>query len=158
MVRSVVVLTVLLALGVCTPTVAQERLFGLGIILSEPTGLRLKRWRGDTTAIAGAIASAFDRRDTLHLHADYLFHNLDLSKVERDIFAFHYGMGGRVKITNGGSRAGVPIPVGINYILKKAPLDVFFGPARLLDLVPSTNFELERAAGVRYFFCDTGQM
>jgi len=59
MVRLVVILALLVILFFCTPTVAQDRGFGLGIIVGEPTGLSFKKWSGDTTAIGGAIAWSF---------------------------------------------------------------------------------------------------
>jgi len=152
MVRLVVILALLVALFSCTPTVAQDRGFGLGIIVGEPTGLSFKKWSGDTTAIGGAVAWSFGKKNVLHLHGDYLVHNFNLLKVEEDKLALYYGIGGRIKIIKDESRVGVRIPLGINYIFEKAPLDIFLEFVPLLDLVPSTNFELNGAIGIRYRF------
>ena len=152
MVRLVVILTLLVTLFFCTTTVAQDRGFGLGIIVGEPTGLSFKKWSGDTTAIGGAIAWSFGKKNELHLHGDYLVHNFDVFQVEKEKLALYHGIGGRIKIIKDKSRVGVRIPLGINYIFEKASLDIFLEFVPLLDLVPSTNFELNGAIGIRYFF------
>jgi len=46
----------------------------------------------------------------------------------------------------------VRIPLGINYIFEKVPLDIFLEFVPLLDLVPGTNFRLKGAVGIRYYF------
>jgi len=157
MLRLVVILT-LVSLFFCSIAVAQDRGFGLGIILGEPTGLSCEKWCGSTTAVDGAVAWSFGKKNVLHLHADYLVHNFNLFKVEEDKLALYYGIGGRIKIINGESRIGFRIPVGINYIFEKAPLDIFFELVPLLDLVPSTDFRLKGAIGVRYYFGRTSSV
>ncbi len=152
MVRFVVTLALLVTLFSCTTTAAQDRGFGLGIILGEPTGLSFKKWRSDTTAIGGAVAWSFGKKNELHLHGDYLVHNLDVFRSQKDKLAPYYGIGGRIKIIKDESRLGVRIPLGINYIFEKAPLDIFLEFVPLLDLVPSTDFEVNGAIGIRYFF------
>ena len=152
MVRLVVILALLVALFSCGTTVAQDRGLGLGIILGEPTGLCFKKWRTSGTAIDGALAWSFGKKNVLHLHADYLVHNFNLSKAQKDKLALHYGVGGRIKITNDESRIGVRIPIGIDYIFQKVPLDIFLEFVPLLDLAPGTDFRSSGAIGIRYFF------
>jgi len=152
MVRLVLILALLVTLFFCTATVAQDRGFGLGIIVGEPTGLSFKKWRSDTTAIGGAVAWSFGKENELYLHGDYLVHNFHVFQVEKEKLAPYYGIGGRIKIVKDESRLGVRIPLGINYIFEKAPLDIFFEFVPLLDLVPSTNFEVNGAIGIRYLF------
>jgi hypothetical protein len=150
MVRSTV-LFVLTTVILCGTGAAQERYWGLGIILGEPTGLSGKLWTSNTTAIDGATAWSFGDKDALHLHVDYLVHNFDLLKVKQGKLPLYYGIGGRIKFEND-SKVGIRIPVGINYILPEAPLDIFFEIVPLLDLAPGTEFGLNGAIGIRYFF------
>jgi hypothetical protein len=135
---------------------AQDSGFGLGIILGEPTGLSLKQWVDGNTAIDGAIAWSFGKHDALHLHADYLVHNFKLFKMEQGKLPLYYGIGGRIKFEENGhdeeTKIAVRIPVGISYILANSPLDIFLEIAPLLDLTPSTEFDLNGAIGIRYFF------
>jgi hypothetical protein len=135
---------------------AQDSGFGLGIILGEPTGLSLKQWVNDNAAIDGAIAWSFGEHDALHLHANYLVHNFTLFKMEQGKLPLYYGIGGRIKFEENrhdeDTKIGVRIPVGISYILANSPLDIFLEIAPLLDLTPSTEFDLNGAVGIRYFF------
>ena len=149
--RSLVILMVG-TLFLCGSAVAQDSGFGLGIVLGEPTGLSCKKWYGSTTAIDGAIAWSSGKHNVLHLHGDYLIHNFNLFKLEKDKLPLYYGIGGKIKIIDGESRIGVRIPLGINYIFEKVPLDIFLEFVPLLDLVPGTNFRLKGAVGIRYYF------
>ncbi|MEE9501339.1 MAG: hypothetical protein V3V48_04650, partial [Candidatus Aminicenantaceae bacterium] len=53
---------------------AQDRGFGLGIILGEPTGVSFKNWVGRREAFDVAVAWSFEGEGAIHIHADYLFH------------------------------------------------------------------------------------
>jgi hypothetical protein len=76
---------------------AQDRGFGLGIIVGEPTGVSLKGWLSKTTAIDAALAWSFAGGDFFQIHGDYLSHNFSLLKVEKGKLPFYYGIGGRIK-------------------------------------------------------------
>lgn len=151
MVRSVVIF-ILVVLFSCGTAIAQEKGLGLGIIVGEPTGVSFKKWTTDTTAIDGAAAWSFSKKDVLYLHVDYVVHNFGLFKVEKGKPPLYYGIGGRIKIIKDKTTVAVRIPVGINYIFEQAPLDIFFEFVPLLDLVPSTDFGLKGAIGIRYYF------
>jgi hypothetical protein len=131
--------------------IVQNRKLGLGFILGEPTGLSLKKWIGDTTAIDGSASWSFGRGSALQLHADYLLHLFNLFKVGRGKLPLYYGLGGRVKFDDD-SKAGIRFPLGISYILENEPLDIFFEVAPILNLAPRTEFDLNGAVGVRYYF------
>ncbi len=149
--RSAVVIFILLTAFSSGNAAAQDSGFGLGIILGEPTGISFKNRVGSRTAIDGGIAWSFGNNDSLHLHIDYLFHNFNLFKEKKGKVLFYYGIGGRVK-TEKKSRVGIRVPLGINYIFEKAPLDIFLEVGPLLDLVPATEFGLTGGIGIRYYF------
>lgn len=130
---------------------SQEAGFGAGVILGEPTGISLKNWLTDSTAVDFGIAWSFTHNGSLHLHADFLVHNFDLTKVERGKLAVYYGIGGRFK-SQKRERVGVRFPLGLCYIPEKAPLDIFLEIGPLLDLAPSTEFGLTGGFGIRYYF------
>lgn len=150
MFRSIVFLG-LTAVLACGTVQAQESGFGLGVILGEPTGISGKLWMEKRKAIDGAVAWSFDKESALHLHADLLFHGRNIVKVEMSKLLFYYGIGGRIKFEDK-SKVGVRVPLGLNYIPSEVPLDVFLEIVPLLDLAPSTDFSLNAAIGVRYFF------
>jgi len=126
--------------------------FGLGIILGEPTGLSCKLWNSRTTALDGAIAWSFGNKNAMHIHIDHLFHNFNLINVSNGSLPVYYGIGGRMRLDEDDNKIGVRIPIGLAYQFADAPLDIFFEIVPLLDLVPSTDFCLNGAIGIRYFF------
>lgn len=142
-----------LLLVVTTSTFSQDKGFGLGVILGEPTGISFKGWTSENNAIDGGVAWSFTHRTTaLHLHADYLWHLFDVIKSEENI-PMYYGVGGRVKLgNNDNNRLGVRGVVGINYLMRKVPLDFFIEIAPILDLIQSTEFSINGGIGARYFF------
>ncbi len=146
-----IVFVLLTAILACATVEAQESGFGFGVILGEPTGISTKLWIEDNEAIDAAVAWSFEKKSAVHLHADLLFHSPKISKVEMSKLVVYFGIGGRIKFEEK-SKAGVRIPLGLNYLPSKTPLDVFFEIVPLLDLAPSTKFRLNAAIGIRYFF------
>jgi hypothetical protein len=144
---------------------AQDRGFGLGMILGEPTGISVKGWQGRSTAIDAALAWSFAGSDFFQFHGDYLSHNFSLLKVEKGKLPFYYGVGGRIKFfgddnnrrgrdndNNDKTRIGVRVPLGLAYLFQRTALDIFLEVVPILDLVPETAFDLNAAIGMRYFF------
>jgi len=133
---------------------AQSGGFGLGIMIGEPTGLSWKQWLGHRTALDGGVAWSLDRDASTHIHVDYLFHDLDAIRAEDDVIPVYYGIGGRIKLAEGkhDDWIGVRVPLGLCYQLRTAPLDFFVEVVPIMDLVPDTDFDLNAAIGVRYFF------
>lgn len=130
---------------------AQPRGFGLGVIFGEPSGISAKSWLDKGTAVDAGLAWAVGREDALHLHGDYLFHDFDLLQVDRGKLALYYGFGARIRFEND-SVIGARVPVGLNYLFARAPVDLFFEIVPMLDLIPDTSFEMNGGVGVRYFF------
>jgi hypothetical protein len=129
----------------------QEKGWGLGIILGEPTGVSFKKWLNKKHAIDAAAAWSFGSEDAFHLHGDYLFHNRNLINIDGNRIPFYYGVGGRLKFQDQ-SRFGIRFPVGITFFIREAPIDIFFELVPILDLAPSTDFDLNAAIGARYYF------
>jgi hypothetical protein len=149
--KKIVLITLALALGLCGSTFAQARGFGLGVILGEPTGINFKAWTGYKTAFVGAAAWSFGHEDSLHVHLDYIVHNFRLLKLENGHLPVYYGIGVRIK-TGNDVRFGVRVPLGINYMFEKAPLDIFVEIAPIFDLTPKTDLFFNGGIGIRYYF------
>jgi hypothetical protein len=128
-----------------------SRGWGIGVILGEPTGLSLKFWSSRTTAIDAAAAWSFKGEGKFHLHMDYLFHNYRVFKVKRGKLPLYYGIGGRVKFEEE-TRVGIRIPVGVCYLFRNQPLDIFFEIVPVLDITPETDFDINASVGIRFFF------
>jgi len=129
----------------------QNQGFGLGIIVGEPTGLSGKLWTGEKTAFDGGAAWSF-KGESLQLHMDYLLHNFNVIPVEKGMLPIYYGIGGRINLEEDDTRAGIRIPLGLNYHFENAPVDLFLELVPTLDLVPETDFTLCGGIGARFFF------
>jgi hypothetical protein len=136
------------------PVEIEQKGLGLGIIIGEPTGPCFKYWLSDKSAVDGAIAWSFDKRGSLHLHADYLLHCFSFIDVEKGRLPFYYGIGGRVKFghLDNDDRLGVRIPIGLEYLFSDAPPGVFIEIVPILDLIPDTEIDYNAAIGIRYYF------
>jgi hypothetical protein len=97
--------TALFLLNVFNNSFAQERRFGLGFMVGEPTGLSAKLWTSQTKALDfGLGLSAFGNRNNsgtlVHFHMDYLWHSFNAIK-SADRFPIYYGIGGRFNDKSG---------------------------------------------------------
>ena len=153
MLRSFVITAVVLGVlsaGVAVAGVGTSG-FGLGVQVGEPTGLNGRYWLSSATAIDAAAAWSFGSEDALQLQADYVIHNFSLINVKKGLIGLYFGIGGKLKLDDD-STLGIRIPVGGVYIIDGTPLDVFVEIVPVLDLAPSTDFTLNGALGMRYFF------
>ena len=127
-------------------SVAQERNFGLGVIIGEPTGISAKFWTSPVNAFdfglgwsvggdrIGRYYGSYNGGNRLHFHMDYLWHSFDaIPSAER--VQLYYGVGGR--FNNGGgynSSMAIRGVFGAAWFPSETPIDVF------LELVPALQF------------------
>ena len=157
----------IILLSISTLLKAQSTGFGAGIMVGEPTGVSVKGWISGDRAIAGGLAWSLRGASYFSVHADYLFHNMELIKLNKGRLPLYYGPGVRLRSWTSdrywdrgrwndydGSRArlGVRFPVGLDYLPENSPVDVFLEIVPALDLLPSTSFDVGAAIGVRYWF------
>ncbi len=135
-----------------TSSLSQDHGFGIGIIIGEPTGISMKGWLSGTTAIDGGLAWSFVRNGSFHIHADYLWHSFDVFHTEERV-PLYYGIGGRIKTEHQeDARLGVRVVVGVGYLFRDAPVDLFLEIAPIVDLAPSTELEVNAGFGARFWF------
>ena len=130
---------------------AQDRGFGLGIILGQPTGVSGKYWTNGQNAFDFAAAWSFSENGNLLLQADYVWHMFRLIQVSEGKLPLYVGVGGEITFANR-TRVGVRVPVGLDYLFANAPVDIFLEIVPILELVPETDFDLAGGVGVRYWF------
>ena len=95
----------------CNLAYSQKKTFGVGIMVGEPTGISLKYWLSKSNAIDGGIGMSFYKASSLHIHADYLYHDFN---IFNENFPFYIGIGGRIKMKNNDSYyAYGPQPINI---------------------------------------------
>jgi hypothetical protein len=130
---------------------AQERKFGLGVVLGEPTGVSAKLWLGQTSAIDGVVAWSFANNPSVTFHADYLFHFFDVFSLKEGRLPLYVGIGGTISIAPEPD-FGVRFPVGVTYLFDTAPLDVFLEVAPIFLFFPATTFDFSGGIGIRFYF------
>ena len=127
--------------------------FDAGIIAGDPTGLSIKGWLNDTQAFDMAASWSSGNRDKRYFHVDYLRHDYTLTNVKNGSLPVYYGLGVRVfDEENRDTKAGIRIPIGLDYLLDKLPLSLFVEIVPRLDLTPDTDLAVDAAVGIRYRF------
>jgi hypothetical protein len=127
---------------------AAPRRFGVGLVLIEPSGLTGKAWLGGSLALAGAIGWSAEENHYLHIHGDLLFLDSRLAGDRNLDLDFYLGVGGKIIFRDYDS-AWFRVPLGLEFRLRKAPINIFF------EVVPTFNFseiKLLGAVGFRYLF------
>ncbi len=134
-----------------------------GIIVGEPTGLSLKHWVAPTRAVDAAVAWSFSGRNSLHLHADHLWHNFEALEPNElaGRFPVYVGLGARVRFherrrtrrrSDDDVQVGIRFPLGLEYHFAEAPVEIFGELVPILNVVPDSDFDLNAAVGIRYRF------
>jgi hypothetical protein len=142
----------------------QSRKFGLGIIIGEPTGISAKLTLSNTNALALGVGWSvedyrfngydpyYDDVTRTHIHIDYLWYSF-YAISSNGQFPLYYGVGGRI---NTGPRYSgtfaVRFVIGIEWLPRDTPIDIFIEAAPSLRLVSSTGFGLDAGIGARFFF------
>lgn len=132
---------------------SQDRGFGLGVILGEPTGFSGKYWVDRDHAVDFGLAYSLGHPiNTFSIHADYLFHRFDMIKSENR-FPVYYGFGGRIHFGNkDGNTLGARGVIGVLWMHNSLPIDGFIELAPVFNLFPETSLHFDFAIGGRYYF------
>lgn len=129
--------------------------FGLGLILGDPTGVSAKGFVSETNAIDGAIGFGVLGGDSLHIHADYLWH-FDIKRWASAGLDLHLGVGPKLGFRDKKRDSDVLIgargPIGLTVRFTEAPFDVFVEVAAGLWIVEKVGFDVDAAIGGRYWF------
>lgn len=128
---------------------SQNRNFGIGMQLGEPTGVDAKIWTNNVNAFDFGLAWSFDDREEMILQTDYVWHSFDVFPVSQGELPIYFGIGARF-IFSEDPLFGARVPVGVAYMLETFPLDVFVEIAPILNLTPATRFDLGGGFGVRF--------
>lgn len=130
------------------PLQAQPKQFGIGLVLFDPNGLTAKAWLGRGGAVSGAIGWSEEADHELQIQAEYLFYDRRVTGDRNLDLDVYVGLGGKI-IFRDNDQAWIRVPLGLDFRLKKAPLNFFF------EVAPNFNFKIARvsgAIGFRYIF------
>lgn len=149
----VFVIMVLFTLITGTKSEAQDKGFGAGVMIGQPTGFSAKYWRSEINAIDFGLGFSFAKDDNgVHLHADYLWHSFNAIQ-SNEKFVLYYGPGLKlVTGKNNDARLGIRGVLGLEWMASQIPIDVFMEIAPVLNFVPGTGFKIDAAFGARYYF------
>jgi hypothetical protein len=140
---------------------SEKGVFGVGLIIGEPTGVCGKLYIGDDMAFDFAAGATFIGRG-LQLHGDFLYHPYILQNTETFVFPFYVGAGLRILRRDPGdmierhTRLGIRAVVGGLLDFRAIPIDIFFEGALVGDYrtIEDDHFGLDInvSAGARYYF------
>ncbi|MBN1973486.1 MAG: hypothetical protein JW787_07585 [Sedimentisphaerales bacterium] len=136
----------------------QEKDFGLGILVGEPTGFSVKYWMDEKRAVDGALAWSFFGDDAFQLHGDYLIHDYKLNNSEQ--WPAYYGIGALLKFEKDEGRKhdgetifGLRIPFGMTYLFEDdSPYEFFIEIVPVLELAPNVDVSINASLGLRFYF------
>lgn len=137
-----------------TPTLwavdSTENELSLGLATPAPTGLSGKYWT--TRNKAYQVFAGWNIADKLvKLHIDYLTHDYNQFYIEDSDTPMYWGFGARlVEEEDEDTITSLRFPIGVSYLPRSTPFDLFAEAAARMDLSPSTNFGLDLQIGVRY--------
>jgi len=135
-----------------TETTTQNKKFGAGLMLGEPTGASLKYWLSDESAIDGLVGFSFDDTD-FSIHADYLYHFNDLVPLDENRLAVYVGGGPRYRARDHRDDLfGLRTVGGVAYIFDDIPVDVFFEVGPVFDVAPDFKVRYTVGIGARFWF------
>lgn len=130
---------------------------GLGVMFGEPTGLTLKHWLNGSSALQFGLTYSFN--NYVAVLGDYLWHFAVHSEVRPYI-----GLGAEVFFDSadnsrrrfyrdhtGSVNLAARIPLGIEWLPRKAPLGIFGEIVPALGIAPGTYAFLQGDIGIRLY-------
>jgi hypothetical protein len=147
------IIQVIFLLSLVSITKSQNKGFGAGILIGEPTGLSGKYWLDESRALDFGLAYSFvHTHPAFSLHSDVIFHDSDIIKSQFRL-PVYYGFGIRIHFSNkDGNTFGARGVMGIAWLLDNEALDIFFEIAPVFNLFPETSLQLDFSIGSRYYF------
>lgn len=154
MIRKLLLAAFLMIAAIPAAGAAAPGPFGLGIVLIDPTGLSANYYYEKQRSITAALGWS---SDDLRLNVDHLWYRRDIIVIDRTPIDLYYGVGGRFyshEKRNGDNvnKIGVRVPVGVAYLFRKIPIQVFGELAPGLIIVDESDFILDASIGARYYF------
>ena len=123
--------------------------FGLGFVFGEPTGISWKYRMDQVNAVDGAIGfSPFDR---VRFHVDYLWQAHPFNEPRLGLYygpGITFGEGYYFPEDQAGF--GVRGEIGMNYLVRQTPLELFFEMAPTIILTPGSTSGLDVGFGGRF--------
>ena len=158
--KNIGILAIILLVGVAGAGRAEGQKCAAGIILGDSNGLSAKLWlpepgKKSGKLISPAIDFAFGlNRDNTYLHLTFLSHNYSIiskGDLSGDI-PLYYGIGLKYNSVKQKANTGIRFCIGIEYLFKEIPFDIFGEFVPVLNISPDITAELSVGLGIRYLF------
>lgn len=127
----------------------------------NPIGLNAKVWVSDRQAVSGMTSffvsgTAPSAQSYWLLQGDYLFHNFNKLDVGEGLLALYLGAGGQYTVfEDTDNQFALRGPLGVNYLLGSAPIDLFVEVAPTLRITDPSALRFDGAIGFRYYLPTT---
>ena len=124
---------------------------GMGFTGGTNAGISLKNWISKEHAIQGDFAWDFGS-GSMGIGVAYLIHAIDLFQTRGFKLPVYFGIKGYAGISSAAVGLGIQVPVGLAWVPKDAPIDVFLQVEPGISIIPSTAFAGNGGVGIRYWF------
>lgn len=135
--------------------------YSFGMMVGEPTGFTGKYWLNNKEAYD--ITMSFRFSSYLYIQGGYLYHNYNVFQKGKALPqpALYYGGGLRLILDDNhryrkyyedrdyDSILGIKGTIGLNYILKDLPVELFAELSPIMNIVPATDLDFSAGLGVR---------
>lgn len=132
------------------PVQGQQRSFGAGILIGNPTGFTGKYWKSRENAYAFGLAWSLGSNGSVLVYGDYLWHRFEITGEPRT--PLYFGVGAWIGSHENSTGLGARIPLGIMHLLSKDPIEVFLEIVPSISLIPDTDLDVQGGIGLRYYF------
>jgi hypothetical protein len=130
-----------------------DRGLGVGILIGDTNALVLKSWLNKEDAMQYDLGFNV-YGGYIGFGAAYLIHNFDIIQVENNKVPLYFGIKGYAALSGGSLYAGIEVPLGFDWIFKKAPVDIFVELDPGLQVISPNGMgpAYGGGVGVRYWF------
>jgi hypothetical protein len=144
----IIAILLLLAVSHAAAADGENREFGLGIVLGEPSGINGQFYWGPKTAID--VTTAWSFHDWFMVTGDFQVYNYILDSPRE--WKWYYGFGAYLALPNNDHGSfGVRIPLGLRYHIPHSVVDVWGEVDPALRLVDKTEADLQGGIGVTFW-------
>lgn len=130
---------------------------GSSFVDRNPIGLNVKAWTSDRQAVSAMTSFFVGGTTSLApsywlIQGDYLFHNFNELDVGEGFLALYIGAGAQFTvIEDTDNQFALRAPLGVDYMLGSAPIDIFVEIAPALRVTDPAALRFDGAIGFRYF-------
>ena len=142
---------------------ANDKVFGAGVILGEPTGGTLKVFFNQLVALQFSTGILFFNRDSFLAVIDIVWHPSIIHESHVGILIWYLGVGpgfgimvpwhkNRNNDWEPDFAFWVRVPGGVSYLFEKVPVEVFLEISPASRFYPFWDFDFFASTGARWYF------